>query len=440
MDVTIAIMHRLGDACLQLLAQPYYYIGIAFVILLYRRKIKLERKLFLTKLHSFLGQTWETLLWGIAAGFIVSCIMLLVGVTIQQDTLVLLWVITLLFMLFRARFFCFAYAVGAIGILHVIASEFNWRAEMTMIDHVLLWLQHIHLPTLLAIVAVAHFMEALLIRWSSAQTASPMIVRGKRGRLIGGYRIEGFWVLPLFLVIPSVPSQHLIDRSSERLDSFVNSSQQQLPAFVADYFPLLAEIISSQGHWAMLAFPFAIGFSVWTTSMHAKDKARWTSSLLSIYSLVILGLAFVVAYWPWPSLMIIASLLCIVIHEGIVWYSAWQEQERSPIFTHDQQGLLILGVIANSPAEALGIVPGEIVRQVNGVMVQTREELHEAFKKNPAFCNLEVVNLEGHSKFLRRPIFADEHHQLGLIFAPDEATLRLTKRKSPSVISYITMR
>lgn len=398
-------LQTIGDACIQLLTQPFYYIGIIFVMLLYRRNVLLERKLFLTKIHSTLTQTWRTLLWGILAGFIVSSGMLVADITLHADTIVLIWLLALLFILFRARFFCFAYAIGTVGILHSIIVMFNFKTDSftnsfvnniidnLYIDHVIALLRDLHMPTLLALVAVAHIAEALLFRWTSTRLASPVAVQGKRGRFIGGYRLESFWVLPLFLVVP----------------------------------------VEAHG-WTLLAFPFVIGFSVLTTASIPKQKAAWTSSYILIYSFIVLALAYGV--FVWPNLAIVASVLCILLHEMIGWYSAWRENEHAPFYVHDKQGLRILAVTSGSPAEQLGIKVGEQVVQVNGVRVSNRVELHDAFNRVPAYCKLEVLNLEGNSKFMQRPIFEGEHYQLGLIFAPDDHTTQYTTKKQRSVISF----
>ncbi|UUZ82654.1 hypothetical protein LJK88_00815 [Paenibacillus sp. P26] len=62
------VMTELADRGLQALLQPllhpFYYVGILFIILQYRRQIAFERKLFSTKLHSLLSETWRTVLWG----------------------------------------------------------------------------------------------------------------------------------------------------------------------------------------------------------------------------------------------------------------------------------------------------------------------------------------------------------------------------------------
>ncbi|MNE56377.1 Cell division topological determinant MinJ [compost metagenome] len=68
----------------------------------------------------------------------------------------------------------------------------------------------------------------------------------------------------------------------------------------------------------------------------------------------------------------------------------------------------------------MGLAAGETLHKVNGSYVKSKEELYEALVQNSAFCKLEVLNTEGELKFAQRARFAGEHHQLGVILAPDE--------------------
>src|SRR5690606_29984166 len=96
------------------------------------------------------------------------------------------------------------------------------------------------------------------------------------------------------------------------------------------------------------------------------------------------------------------------------------EATRVPLYVNDTRGLRILGIVPGTPAETMGLAAGEILHKVNGVRVRTKEELYEALVLNPAFCKLELLNLDGELKFAQRARYAGEHHQLGVILAPDE--------------------
>ncbi|MFH5187528.1 hypothetical protein ACHHV8_35895 [Paenibacillus sp. TAB 01] len=143
------------QALLQLLSHPFYYIGILFIVLQYRRQILFERKLFHTKLHSLLSETWRTVLWGWIGGIAASVLMAVVGATIQAEAIILLWIVSLALILFRVRFFCWAYAIGLLGAAQAVLGWFpQWSAGASGVGA---WfadaLRGLNMPALLALVA-----------------------------------------------------------------------------------------------------------------------------------------------------------------------------------------------------------------------------------------------------------------------------------------------
>ncbi|OGX68677.1 MAG: hypothetical protein A2189_00595 [Paenibacillus sp. RIFOXYA1_FULL_44_5] len=140
--------------------------------------------------------------------------------------------------------------------------------------------------------------------------------------------------------------------------------------------------------------------------------------LYGIFVLLLSGLVHV-----WSAAVVPAAVLMVAAHEALVYWSRKQEMAGSPYFVHDQRGLRILGVIPNTSAANMGLLAGEIIHKVNGVQVRTKAQLHESLQVNPAYCKLEVINLDGQSKFVSNPLFSGQHHQLGIILSPDEKTL-----------------
>ncbi|NHN33912.1 PDZ domain-containing protein [Paenibacillus agricola] len=414
MNVYMEIANKGLHALLQLFINPFYYIGIIFIILQYRRQISLERKLFHTKLHSLLGQTWKTLLWGWVGGLAASIVMAFVGATVQAEAIVFLWVISLLLLFIRVRFLCWAYAIGVIGILHslwIMVPALSGYPSMSWFADPLLQL---NMPSLLALIAILHIVEAILIRKRGAETGTPMFYESKRGKIVGGYQLQGFWPVVLFLVVP------------------MQGGGSLLP-----WTPLMGGDLWSGG-WAIIGFPMMLGFADITLSRLPQEKARISSNLLLLYAAVVLLLALL-AYLG-PIATIIASMGCIALHESLRLYSRWDESNRQPYFVHDHRGLKILGIIPGSPAAELGIVPGEMIHKVNGQPIGSRQELHQAIMLNSAFCKLEILNLAGENKFLKRAMFSGEHHQLGIILAPDQDALYYAEEKQLHFLGYLRSR
>lgn len=403
------------DAGLQLLIQPFYYISIVFIALLYRRQVMMERKLFHVRVNGWGIQTWRTFLGGLVAGTAVSIVMAFLGTTLTLAGVICIWVTALVLMLFRIRFLCFAYSIGVLGIVQFVLSWFpHWQPE-GVLGSAQAAINSLDIPSLLALSAVLHFAEAALLVLQGTKFSSPLFLEGKRGKLVGGYNMQSFWPLPLFLLIPA---------------SGGSITLPWTPFFGAE------EVWS--GGFSIMVLPVLIGFGEMTHSMLPKQKAAITSKRLVIYSSVLLILSLL-AEW-WFPLMIVAALAAWILHEGLTWYSQYEESQRSPVFVHPPKGLRVLTVLPGSPAEEMGILAGETILKANGTMVHTKDQLHVALRQNPAFCKLEVLNHQGESKFMQRAIYAGDHHQLGAIVAPDPDDHLAAKRKPLTVFALLGMK
>lgn len=414
MDIVLEWLWRLSDALVQFLAQPFYYISIILIMLQYRRQVHLERKLFHVRLHSWGRQTWITLLGGLLAGIIVSLISAFLGTTLTFNGVILIWAVSIVLLLFRVRYLCFAYSVGLLGVIQFILSWFPGFNLDGFGQEVLTAVRELNIPSLLALVALLHLAEALLVKWQGTTFAGPLFYEGKRGKVVGGYQMKSFWPVPLFLLIPAQTTGSLL---------------LWTPFFGGDAW---------QSGFSLIALPVVIGFSEMTVSALPKNKARLTSSRLLIYSIVLLGLALLAGWWS--PLTVVAAIAAFVLHELLVWYSRFEEQNRSPFFVHPQRGLKVLAVLPGSPAEELGIQAGEVIFKVNGIPVNTKEQLHSGLRMNSAFCKLEVLNQQGESKFLQRAIYAGDHHQLGVILAPDDDAPVALRVKPLSLLELLSPR
>ncbi|TVX89424.1 PDZ domain-containing protein [Paenibacillus agilis] len=406
MDLIVAFGTRIAQAILSWLLNPFYWLAVVFIAIQYRRQMLLERRLYAVKMRSWLEQTWRALLGGLVAGIIVSFAAVGLGALIPSSVMILLWILTVVLILFRVRWICLAYAGGVLVLLQLILRLMpDWQPSGWMAA----WitdLRDMNAAGLLVIIALVHAAEAWLVRKQAARFASPFYMDSKRGRIVGGYQMNMFWPMPLLLLVPAADGLTL------------------------PWMPLFAEGIGVSG-WTFTALPIVIGFSDMTYTYLPQDKARVTASRLYMYAAALLAVALL-AHW-WYPLAPIGALVAIVMHEWLVYQSRSEESGRSPMYTHDKRGLLIQAVLPGSPAEELKLQPGEIITKVNGVPTRTKEELHQALRANAAFCKLEVFNSNGDVKFVQRAMYADEHHQLGVLLAPDNHVSYVAEMKPVSV-------
>ncbi|PQP87283.1 hypothetical protein [Paenibacillus sp. AR247] len=241
-----------------------------------------------------------------AAGIGVSVAAAFLGISLTTEAVICIWVVAIVLLLFRVRYLCFAYAIGILGVIQFVVGLFSWSPDgllKTVKDTV----AGLDIPALLALVAVLHLAEALLIRLQGASFANPLFIEGKRGKLVGGYQMQVFWPIPLFLLIPGASDTVL----------------PWTPLFGGDGW---------SGGFSMMALPVVIGFSEMTQSLLPQVKADRTFKRLLIYGVVLLAFSILSAWWS--PLALVAALIAFVLHEGLAWYSRYEEQHRSPVFVH----------------------------------------------------------------------------------------------------------
>jgi hypothetical protein len=181
----------------------------------------------------------------------------------------------------------------------------------------------------------------------------------------------------------------------------------------------------------LMGLPVMIGFTQIVMSSLPSHKVKLVSRRVFIYGLIVIAFSFI-SLW-WSPFIVFTSILGIGLLEWLVWHGKSEERQQSPLFLHPQRGLKILAVQPDSPADQLGILPGETLLKINSIRLNNQEDLHAAIRVNPAFCKLEVLNYSGESKFLQRAIYDGDHHQLGMILVPDETSQEALTNKSLSL-------
>lgn len=408
MEPYLDLLGEAGQAVIGLFAQPYIYIAILLVYWQAKQGSVLQRKLFHVRLYGALSITMMRVLAGAAAGLALSLAGLAVGAKLTPSTLACVWIAMGTLAILRLRYICLAYAAGALGVLQAAIQvagsdslqDGAWLDIMNAVSD-------ISVPSLIFLAGVLHIGEGMLVRLQSGKRATPLFLEGKRGKPMGAFALSGAWPIPLLWLVPASGS-----------------------GIELTWTPLFGMNGDIAG-WSLLAFPVLIGFSDRTWTQWPESKARTSGNLLILYGLIVAGLAAGAEFWA--PLTLVAALAAFALHEGLLLFSRHQEDSSSPIFSHDGSGVRVLAVLPGTPAQELGFISGEIIKKVNGVSVRTKEELHAAFAKQSAFSKLEVINREGHVRFVQRAKYEGEHYQLGLILAPDDDVDFVAAPRSASI-------
>ncbi|MGC5324828.1 PDZ domain-containing protein [Brevibacillus sp. SYSU BS000544] len=417
MAYSVELLINYLTAFVHLLLNPLLYVFVLFIYLQYRKQMVVERQLFSARIQSPLKQTVRSIGMGLVGGIIASISAGLLGIMVQETDMWLLWFLSLGLALIRIRFFCLAYSAGILTLLHMLTLLAPNPMGDQGVGIVWTWLANVNPVPLLALVGLLHLIEAMLIRWNAGRDASPLFVEGKRGRIVGAYHLQSFWLTPLLFLVPSQASGLL--------------STPLYPGW-----PLFSpENIGLGMGYGLMLLPAVTGFSDLTQTMVSKEKARQASRQLFIYALLLLGLSYASVWLPW--LAVFAALYTIAGHEGLFVISQRREQSAPPYFIQSPKGIKVMAVLPDTPAEQMGILPGEIIVKVNGIPVQDKTQLYPALQANPAFCKMEVLTYNNEQKFVQCAIYAGNHHQLGIIVVPDSSTNYFVEVHKMSLIQLI---
>ncbi|OLN24005.1 hypothetical protein BTO30_00865 [Domibacillus antri] len=379
---------QLGDAAVKLLIHPVFYFSfvLAFVVGMFR--VTRERKDFGTRVYDIYQEIRFILPSSLAVGAVLSVITIGAGLALPSGLLSFIAAVLIIFS--AGGFFLLSPAwtmAAAYGIF--VLSE--WLGY-PFIPYVNLDLNGI-LSVMSMITALLVIAEGVLIRKRGHQGTSPRIETSPRGLKTAVHLARRLWLVPVFLPVPS----------GGPLTSF------------ADWWP----VIDTGGvTYSFILFPFLIGFSMTVRSTLPALAVKSTGKSIIWAGVLTLFIA-AGSYWIWQlsaAAVIFAALVRIAITRRHFTY----EKHRQYFFTKQPKGMIIAGVLPASPARKMGLDIGEIITKVNGVNINSEQEFYEALQKNGAYCKLEVIGTNDQLRFVQGSIYENEHHELGLIFAPEE--------------------
>ncbi|OEH86796.1 hypothetical protein BHU72_00560 [Desulfuribacillus stibiiarsenatis] len=414
-DIGLAILHNMKF----LLLNPFIYVVILLITLQYRRMIEKERSMYSVRINSVADQTIQSIGFGFLGGLFATALLLVVGVVLNPYDMVYVWVVAVFVALINIRYLCFSYATGILGILAFVTMLLPNGETLPLIGGLWTGVSQLNVPMLIALVAILHLTEAMLIWIHGDKKASPVFLSGSRGKLVGGFTMQKFWLVPLFIIVA-------IDPASLQMSPSTSPDGGGTILF-PDWWPLLplSTLLGSGVILGMLPVPAVLGYGDIAVSRTPRQKAKQTAKWLALYSVVLLMLGLVSQYSPW--LLLLAALFSAVAHESIIVFTQRKEFLDTPMYSKPLKGVRILQVLPNSTAQKLGLTSGEVILKVNGFPIYHKSELHYALSLQPVYVKLEIEDLNGEIKFAQTALYQGEHHSLGIILVPDDDATHYVK-------------
>ena len=330
--------------------------------------------------------TEETIFSGLVAGFLASFVIVGIGITLQAEIFLYMFLTMGVLSFINIRYICISYAAGFLAIAVLIFR-----------------LPEISIPSLMALTAIVHITESVLIFINSGKDSIPVFIKHKNG-ITGAFIVERFWPLPC--VFLTVAAQGMGT-------SFADAAS-------VDWWPIIKTGLVGMGSTALWlgCSLTVVGYSDLAVTRQPEEKSRETALHVLCYGIILLLLAFLADRIY--VFNIIGALFIIAAHEGIRFFGYYKEMNGKPIFEPVRRGLRVFDVLPGSHAQKMGMKRGDVILYVNDKGIQTEEGLKESLRCFPTFVWVQVVDAAGREKTYEYKSYPAGMNELGIISVPRE--------------------
>lgn len=367
----------------------YYLFFIAAVLGVAR--VKRERRNFHVRIQDAYFELRQLFPIGILLGLGASLVSIAAGLVIPFGAVILIVLFSfLLSATTKIRILSPAYILGISFFALIFVS--GKTLPIPIFSKTFASLDEKIYPAIAIFMAILIIVEGILIFRNGSVATSPKLLKSKRGQWIGIHEAKRIWAVPMFLLIPG-----------EALS---------LPF---DWWPLFS---IGDETYTLLVVPFAIGFHQQIQTELPKEAVKRLGKKVITLGVVTTLLA-IIGYWI-PIATIVVVALAMIGREAITIQQRVSEENLAVYFSKRNNGVMILGILPDSPAEKMGLKVGELITKVNGTTVYNETNFYEALSRNRAHCKLEVIDTNKQIRFVSRALYEGEHHELGVLFVSDQ--------------------
>lgn len=391
-------MNHLMKTFLLFFIQPVFLIGLFFAVRRYSKRVDYTRKTFRVNFNREKFEIKNYLFRGILPGIALSVVCLLIGVPLTIEWVILYQVVTIFLLLVSGyRFIHPIFTFPMTVILMYGMNVLDIRLPIDRLESLLAFNQYSLAPStidlnglvsnLILLASVILFASTFYLKAINENEVYPMLNTSKRGKKIASYQKNILSVLPLLLVVPG----------------------QVIPSF-ADWWPVFT---LGEMEFALILMPILMGFR-FTISTQLFEEA--ISQLRKEFkSLSYLGfILFIVSYFI-PDSGIISSILLLLLGVGILVRHRQRENQWSFRYGPTNEGLRVIAVREDSPAERLDLEIGDIILELNDEEMVNTERYQETLSVNRSYIKMRIRRNDGEIVLKDTPLYDNDYNNLGLL-------------------------
>ncbi|WP_400243300.1 PDZ domain-containing protein [Niallia sp. JL1B1071] len=375
----------------KLFLNPVFYLSFLFAAYLGVARVKKERRHFTVRAQNAYFELKQLLPIGIIIGLCISVLSIGLVLVVPMEFVVFTGIITIVLALIgKTRMLSPVYSVGLGIVVSSVSLFLGWdyllfsKSNLNSSEYIF--------PTAVILLGLLIISEGIFVRQNGIEGTSPRLKKSKRGQAIGIHLLERTWILPVFLFIPT---------------GVLTIPFQWWPMFTV-----------GDQTYSLLLVPFLIGAKIVVQGEHPIISIRNIGRNIIILGSIVIVAGSAAYFFPIASLGLV--IVAMIGREWITRKQINKEKNKSFYFSRKNNGVVILGIVPDSPADKMGLEIGEMISKVNSIPVQDKNQLYKALQKNSAHCKLEVFDANGEIRFVQRALYEGDHHELGLLLIPDE--------------------
>ena len=377
------------------------FVLVLLGFLLYKKNRKiviLQRMMVGEKVISPLELTLSEVVMGILGGLIGSMILSYLGVMFNIGAgIELIFFMSLFLLVLKPRWVSFSYSAAILGGVTLILG---WLENLEIIS--LGFTVKLDIGTLVALVGVLTIVEGLLILVDGYRGSIP-IFTNKDGKLAGGFSLERYWSVPIVIMMFTT------EAISGGGSAILTPSWWPVIKGGINISLLSAAIVSAVPIYS------TIGYKQITFTQSKVSKIAFSSLLKILYGIILLLIYKLANYGAiFQGLLLIFMPLA---QEGMRLIENYRENKGTMKYVSDEEGITILDVMPNSPAQKQGIKSGDKILEVNDDRPDEYTMIYESINKNLADLKLKIKDKKGKIKDIRFHI-NNGQNTMGMILIP----------------------
>lgn len=372
---------------LLILIQPVLWLGILRNYIIYRKRVKRERNDFNTSISPKDYEMKHFWLSFFVLGILGSIISILAGVYLSLPWIIIyeaLLVINLI--IIPGQFFTVLNVVIATALTYL-----SYRFDLfSYIDTQNVDTKATYLGNALILLVIILFISALYMKMFLGNYQSPKIFKNQRGNKVAGYLNKEFAILPIALLIPG-----------DQIHSAIN------------WWPVFS---TGQHQFTVFVLPVLIGIRF--TIFKSIPKEFFKKLAKRLLWLTVLGIILIVITYLFndvENIDLISMVILLVLYLFILIRTKHKDSKKAKWFSDAVNGLRVIAVRKNTPADKMGVEMGDLIVEVNNIHVSTEDDLYKATQTSPTFCRLKVLNRQDRIKIMETAIYSDSPNELGVV-------------------------